>query len=198
MSDTITSSSVCRFDFNLIRGDEETSRRISVEDFQQSTAGLSAAKAFADAFDGSENPFSIIDRKKFVQPTGWRDSDETEDEWQLKNVDITIVDTTVQKVDRNVVKPEATITVTDENGTLKINGVVADVNRLYLLATSVSPPVWNSTVELMKTNGYYYISDNDISAYTFLSGISPETATYAETPILIKKINGVWTKVDSI
>jgi len=115
--DTITTSSELKFDFELVRGDETTTRRISISDPELSQEGEQAAIKFAKIFyGGASSPFSVIDPTKFVQPAGWRDDNDAEEEWTTTNVNIYYVNQTVTKVDKgdspSSGKPVPVITLT--------------------------------------------------------------------------------------
>lgn len=99
--DTITTSSELKFDFELVRDDETTTRRISISDPVLSQEGEQAAIQFAKIFYGGvSSPFAVINPTKFVQPTGWRDDNDTDEEWTTTNVNVFYVSQTVTKVDK--------------------------------------------------------------------------------------------------
>lgn len=99
MADLVSNQHRLTFGFDFARGGSTASRNFSIDNPIRTAEGISAAKAFREEMLGGGSMFSIINPQKFIQPTNWRDTDETEEEWTTTDISITYVDTTTTKID---------------------------------------------------------------------------------------------------
>lgn len=100
MADVSTSTTKAQFEWILQRGASTATRTFSIDNVPYTEGGKSSAVAFRDVFTGEgTNPLSIIDPTKFWQPTGWRDSDVAEDEWETVGCNLKLVKTDEWNID---------------------------------------------------------------------------------------------------
>lgn len=100
MADVLVNKSKAEYEWILQRGASTATRTFSVDGVPYTEGGKSAAVAFRDIFTGgASNPLSVVDPTKFWQPTGWRDSDLTEDEWTTVGCNLTLVKTDEWQID---------------------------------------------------------------------------------------------------
>lgn len=78
MADTVTSSSYVSIKFPIIRNGEEAVRIISVPEAKSSIQDLKTGKS--DFLNAIRTAIGI---DYLIQPTNWRDTDETEEAWVL-------------------------------------------------------------------------------------------------------------------
>lgn len=100
MADITITNVKAQFDWQLQRGASTATRTFSIDDVTYDAAGVSKATAFRDIFTGAaSSPFTQIDATKFWQPTGWRDNDDTEEEWTTTGCNLSIIQTNEWQVD---------------------------------------------------------------------------------------------------
>lgn len=94
MADITITNVKAEYEWMFQRGASTASRTVTIDDVTFDAAGVSKAKAFRDIFTGAaSSPFTAIDATKFWQPTGWRDTDATEEEWETVGCNLSIIKT---------------------------------------------------------------------------------------------------------
>lgn len=83
MAQTVTETYRVSFKCLMQNDIETNTRTVSFDSFKQDTTALTAAAT-------AISQRLVSDYNKFIQPTGWRDSDYTEDEWTTISVTPTI------------------------------------------------------------------------------------------------------------
>ena len=94
MADTIKETHTCNWDLTLQRGNDTTNRSISFD--IENTALRPDIK---DAMRDNLIPSLTGGMSKLIQPTGWRDNDETEEEWTCTGVEVKLVSKTETTLD---------------------------------------------------------------------------------------------------
>lgn len=94
MADTIKETHTCNWDLTLQRGNDTTNRSISFD--IENTALRPDIK---DAMRDNLIPSLTSGMSKLIQPTGWRDNDETEEEWTCTGVEVKLVSKTETTLD---------------------------------------------------------------------------------------------------
>lgn len=92
LADTQVETSSLVFTTTLIRNNEQTSRTLTIEIYHDTPAKIkSDGGAFRNLLLGKFN--------KLLQPTGWRDSDITEDVWTTNAVTVKFINKAETKFD---------------------------------------------------------------------------------------------------
>lgn len=89
MADISSTKTKTEFTWNLVRGDEKTTRSFTVDGAAQSAV----IRDFRDGFVNGSLSLSVIDPHTFWQPTGWRDNDPDEAPWTLASAEARIITT---------------------------------------------------------------------------------------------------------
>lgn len=100
MATKLTQSRTATFDITLQRGTEQKTRRISFDSYNttgDSTDIQTAMSNIAQSLVGGYNTF--------IQPTQWRDSDNTEEEWKTIAVKPVLTDSTQIELDEVIPTP---------------------------------------------------------------------------------------------
>lgn len=185
MADVTIQNAKWQFTFNLERDGEETTRILSIDNPINSTAGVSAAKAFRDVFIGAaSSPFSVINPTQFIQPTGWRDEDSDEPPWTTTAVYLKRIDTTETIYDGGGggggTTREITFSPTSDELKFRVEGLSASTDNLNYLTALVKPeggtpvPMNRSNFTVDTTNNLFGANDamllNAGAEFTLLVG----------------------------
>lgn len=95
MADKTTTSKQVILDLSLARGNETASRRITFDNYDN-TILPDVKDALKDQFIPSLVGGGL---STFIQPSGWRDSDEAEEEWRCTLVEAQVVTKTTTTLD---------------------------------------------------------------------------------------------------
>lgn len=162
MADVVVNDYRASFEWKLARGQSSTTRTFSIDGVQENEAGISAAKAFRDAFlTGAGLSLSIIDPTKFWQPTGWRDNNPSEEPWDTVGCTAKIIST------RELYLEGGESTVTSGRNIEVYGADDPDINVVYFTfdgdSSTVAPEVkvfynntWNEITTTFSNNHYQF------------------------------------------
>lgn len=172
MADIVKDSHRVSFGFDFIRGDSTASRTISLDQDNVATpAAISAAKAFREEMLGGGSMFSVIDPTKFIQPTNWRDTDETEEEWTTKDITIEFTDTYTTIVDTSGDGIQLEVTYDATTNSISIHYTGNETPRVFFENDSSPTPA------LPGEEHYWSVQDARKGTYYIFAGKEAKVIT---------------------
>lgn len=88
-----------RLIFDMVRGEEKTSRSIDVPFPKVDTVDPAAAASLQAAVNDFNNSFTTNPYNLFVQPANWRDSNASEEQWSTTQVHYEISSVTTTPIE---------------------------------------------------------------------------------------------------